>query len=68
MIEKIEIWLTLAREKFPNKSDGELRALSMTAASHWFADDDDELAKLFDQYVMMKNLYGAEGIFDVREK
>ena len=67
-MEKIDIWLTLAREKYPKKNDGELRALSMTAASHWFADIDDELAKLFDQYVMMKNLYGAGGMLDVREK
>lgn len=65
-MQKIEIWLTLAREKYPYLSDSDLKAKSMTAASEWFADSDTELAHLFDQYVMMKNLYGADGAFDTR--
>jgi len=65
-MQKIDIWLMLARGKYPKLSDEDLKAMSMTAASHWFNDEEDELAQLFDQYVMMKNLYGAEGVFDTR--
>jgi hypothetical protein len=65
-MEKIDVWLMLAREKYPEQSDQELKALSMTAAAHWFNDHDTDLAKLFDQYVMMKNLYGIDGLMDVR--
>lgn len=49
----------LAREKWPKLSDDALRALSLEAAADWFSDAPTELANLFDQYVMMKRLYGA---------
>jgi len=65
-MQKIDIWLTLAREKFPLLTEDELKTMSMVAATEWFDEYDTELAKLFDQYVMMKNLYGADGAFDVR--
>lgn len=65
-MKKIDIWLTLAKEKYPTLTEDELKAQSMIAATEWFSDADTELAKLFDQYVMMKNLYGADGVFDTR--
>jgi len=67
-MEKIEVWLLLARERYPLKSDSELRALSRIAASHWFDDSDSELAELFDQYVMMVKLYNCSGALDVRDR
>jgi len=58
-MQKIDIWLMLAREKWPTLSDDRLRALSLEAATDWFSDAPTDLAKLFDQYVMMKQLYGV---------
>jgi hypothetical protein len=48
----------MAREKYPTLTENDLRALGMTAAAVWYAGGDTELAMLFDQYVMMKNLKG----------
>lgn len=54
----IDIWATLAREQYPKLSENELRALSMKAASEWYIGESTDLAKLFDQYVMLKTLKG----------
>jgi len=48
----------MAREKYPTLNENQLRTLSMKAASEWYAGADTELAMLFDQYVMVKNLKG----------
>lgn len=56
MNDKKEIWLTLAREKYPTLTENQLAALSIEAASRWYVGEDTELTKLFDQYVMLKNL------------
>ena len=53
---KLDIWITLAGEKFPRLTEDQLRALSLKAASEWYLGEDNELVKLFDQYVMLKNL------------
>ena len=58
MDSKIEIWLSLTREQFPGQSDEELALLSLDAASQWYLGKDNELTKLFDQYVMLKTLKG----------
>ena len=58
MSSPLEIWVSIAREKYPTLTENDLRALSMTAAASWYAGGDTELAMLFDQYVMMKNLKG----------
>mgnify|MGYP003350735513 FL=1 len=55
---KENIWTELAREKYPTLTENQLRALSMHAASEWYNGSDSELANLFDQYVMIKNLRG----------
>jgi hypothetical protein len=59
-MEKIEIWLTLAREKYPSIAEDDLKAMSMNAAADWFSNAPTALADLFDQYVMMKQLYGVD--------
>ena len=60
MDSKINIWLTLAREKYPKLDESQLTAMCMHAASDWYNEWDTELANLFDQYVMLKNLKGFE--------
>ena len=55
---KENIWVMLAREKYPKLSEHVLQGLSMRAASEWYNGDETDLAKLFDQYVMIKNLKG----------
>jgi len=50
----------LAGEKFPQLTEDQLRALSLKAASEWYLGEDNELVKLFDQYVMLKNLAGIK--------
>ena len=57
---KQDIWLTLAREKFPALSEDAAKALSMQAASAWYSGTDGELTELFDQYVMIKNIKGID--------
>ena len=53
---KLGIWVTLAQEKYPGLSISKLEALSMEAATAWYANDQSELANLFEQYVMLKQL------------
>jgi hypothetical protein len=53
---KQDIWLTLAREKYPTLTEDQAQALSLKAASEWYLGGDAELVQLFDQYVMIKNL------------
>jgi len=60
MDSKINIWLTLAKEKYPKLNEGQLTAMCMHAASDWWNGTESELANLFDQYVMLKNLKGFE--------
>jgi hypothetical protein len=54
--DKKQIWLTLAREHYPQLNEDQLAALSLEAASRWYIGEESELTKLFDQYVMLKNL------------
>ena len=67
MKRKIDIWLVLAREKYPTLSDNELIDLCKIASVEWFDDRNTELSNIFDQYIMMKNLYGAEGTLDMQK-
>ena len=55
---KLDIWETLAREKYPELLPFQLQALSMTAATSWYNGEENELTELFDQYVMLKELKG----------
>lgn len=56
MDTKPEIWLAVCEGHFPGKSDAEIMSYSMKAAADWYHGEDNELTKLFDQYVMIKNL------------
>jgi hypothetical protein len=58
MKTKKDIWLTLAQEAYPNLSEDRVMALCMEAANQWYNGDENELTKLFDQYVMLKGLMG----------
>jgi hypothetical protein len=56
MNDKTELWLILAREKYPTLTEEQAKVLSMEAATQWYTGEDTELSNLFDQYVMLKNL------------
>jgi hypothetical protein len=56
MDTKPEIWLAVCEGHFPGKSDSEIMTYNTKAASDWYLGKDTELAQLFDQYVMIKNL------------
>lgn len=56
--EKIDIWLLLAKEKYPYMPIEKLKSLSMLAATSWYSGEKNEYTELFDQYVMLKNLKG----------
>jgi len=58
MDDKKQIWLTLAREQYPNLTEDQLAVLSLEAASRWYLGEESELTNLFDQYVMIKTLKG----------
>jgi hypothetical protein len=58
MNTKIEIWLTLAREKYPSITEAKAQALCLEAAAVWYSGEESELTEIFDQYVMLKSLKG----------
>jgi hypothetical protein len=62
MNSRIEIWRLLAKEKYPKLNEDGLSVLSLQAASDWYNGADTELSKLFDQYVMLKNLKGIDNV------
>ena len=51
-----EIWESLARPAHPTYTDYQLRELKLAAAMDWLLDEDTEVAKLYDKFVMLKNL------------
>lgn len=55
---KMDIWLEVLRTRAPDITFPEAASLSMKAASDWYSGADTELAKLFDQFVMLKQLKG----------
>ena len=57
---KLDIWTTLAKEKYPDLLEHQLQVMSMLAASSWYAGEENEYSELFDQYVMLKNLKGNQ--------
>ena len=60
METKRDIWLAVCEGQFPRKSEDQIMAYSTKAASDWYHGDDTELAKLFEQYVMIKTLKGIK--------
>lgn len=51
-----EIWESLARPAYPKYTDYQIRELKLAAAMDWLLDEDTEVAKLYDKFVMLKNL------------
>jgi hypothetical protein len=51
-----EIWESLACPVYPTLTKHQLSALKMQAAVEWCLDEDTDDAKLYDKYVMLKNL------------
>jgi len=51
-----EIWESFAKPAFPTLSKHQLATLKMQAAMDWGCGVDSEGSRVYDQYVMMKNL------------
>jgi hypothetical protein len=60
MKDQHEIWLLLAKEKFPALTEAQLVNVKLNASMDWGCGMETELAKLFDSYIMMRNLYGIK--------
>lgn len=48
----------MARKIFPGRSEAYICEMRTIAAAHWLSDIDNELAKTYDQYVIMAKLKG----------
>ncbi len=58
---KEEIWLECCKAKWPKVSEAAARSLHMSAAAQYYlGGDNDELAEVFDRYVMLKTLKGID--------
>ena len=55
-----DIWESLAKPKYPTLNEHQLAELKIEAVTQWAFNEDTELCKIYDQYVMMKNLLGAK--------
>ena len=55
-----EIWESFAKLAFPTLNEQQLVVLKMEAATEWLMDADTEKSRVYDQYVMMKNLLGVQ--------
>ena len=51
-----EIWESFAKPAFPTLNKSQLAELKRQAAMEWLVGDDTEKSRVYDQYVMMKNL------------
>lgn len=51
-----EIWESLARPEYPNLSRSEMAEFKIHSAMDWCMDEDTPGAKLYDKFVMMRNL------------
>jgi hypothetical protein len=55
----------MARNLFPDRSEEYICEMRTIAAAHWLSDVDNDLARTYDQYVMMVKL---KGLRDINEK
>jgi len=55
-----EIWESIAKPAFPTLSEHQLATVKMQAVMDWGYGVDNELSRVYDQYVMMKNLLDVE--------
>lgn len=51
-----DIWVSLAKLKYPTLNESQLFDLRLEAAVEWLTDEDTELCKIYDQFVMLKQL------------
>ena len=51
-----DIWESVAKLKYPTLNESQLFDLRLKAAVEWFVDEDTELCKIYDQFVMLKQL------------
>lgn len=58
------LWKRVAQEQYPDRPDNTYRMLLQHAASDWVNNSDTNVAKLFEQYVMLKQLMKSEGVRD----
>jgi hypothetical protein len=56
----LDIWVNLAREKYPTLTESQLSDLWIEAASRWYSGEESELTLLFDQFVMLKTLSSVD--------
>ena len=59
-----EIWKRVAQEQYPNRPDNTYYTLWQQAASDWGDNRDTNVARLFEQYVLLKNLMQPQGARD----
>lgn len=55
-----EIWESIAKPVFPALTGHQLSELKRQAAMDWGFGIDNKQSRVYDQYVMMKNLMGAK--------
>lgn len=61
MTDNFDLWKRVAQEQYPNRPDQTYQMIWEHAASDWAFNRDSNIAKLFDQYVMLKQLMSPEG-------
>jgi Zn-dependent metalloprotease len=57
---KMEIWIEVLKTRVPDITFNEAVAVSAQAASDWYNGANTELAKLFEQFVILKTLKGIK--------
>lgn len=55
---KMDIWIEVLRTRVPDATYQDAAMLSLKAASDWYHGVDSELSKLFEQFLMLKQLKG----------
>lgn len=59
-----DIWKRVAQEQYPYATDTSYQTLMHHAATDWALERDTNIARLFEQYVMLKNLINPKGVDD----
>ena len=58
-----ELWVSMARPMFPGRSEAYICEMRTIAAAHWLSNVGNDLAKTYDQYVMMVKLKGLRDVY-----
>jgi len=56
-----ELWKRVMQEQYPHSTDDSYRRMLQIGASDWGQNRDTNVAKLFEQYVMLKQLIRPKG-------